>query len=93
MVIQESLVTCPDCQSADIIRHGWSETGHQRYLCKRCHATFSDAPQRGHTPEFKEQVLAAYQQRSSMRGIARTFKISRNTLTAWLKEKGGSCPT
>ena len=93
MVIPESLVTCPDCQSAQIIRHGWTQTRHQRYLCKRCQATFSDAPERGHRPEFKEQVLAAYQERASMRGIARTFPISRNTLSAWLKENGGTCPT
>jgi transposase-like protein len=91
--MRESLVTCPDCQGTDVIRHGWTQTGRQRYLCKRCRATFSDAPERGHSPEFKEQVLAAYQERASMRGIARLFHISRNTLTAWLKEKGGSCPT
>ena len=93
MIIRESLLTCPDCQGTQIIRHGWTQTGHQRYLCKRCQATFSDAPQPGHTPEFKEQVLAAYQERASMRGIAPTFHIRRNTLTTWLKEKGGSCLT
>ncbi len=88
MVIQEIVVACPDCQGADLIRHGRTQTGYQRYWCKRCQGTFSDAPERGHTGEFKEQVLAAYQERASMRGIARTFQISRNTLTKWLKEKG-----
>jgi transposase-like protein len=91
MVTRESLVTCPDCQGTEIIRHGGTETGHQRYRCKRCRGTFSDAPERGPTQAFKEQVLAAYQERAPMRGIARTFPISGNTLSAWLKEKGGSC--
>ena len=91
MIIQEILL-CLQCQSPDLIRYGRTQTGYQRYRCKRCKATFSDAPERAPTPEFKEQVLAAYQERASMRGIARTFKISRNTLTEWLKEKGGSCP-
>ena len=93
MVIRETLITCPDCQGTEVIRHGRTQTGYQRYLCKRCQATFSEAPERGHPPVFKEQVLAAYQERASMRGIARTFGISRNTLTQWLKQKGGSCPT
>jgi transposase-like protein len=88
MVTRSLVVACPDCQSENVIRHGRTHSGYQRYRCKPCQGTFSDAPRRGHTPEFKEQVLAAYQQRSSMRGIQRVFKISRNTLTAWLKEKG-----
>ncbi len=93
MVTRTLVVVCPDCQSENVIRHGRTQTGYQRYRCKPCQATFSDAPQRGHTEAFKQQVLAAYQERSSMRGIQRVFKISRNTLTVWLKEKGGSCPT
>jgi transposase-like protein len=92
MILRE-IVTCPDCAGIDLIRHGHTHSGYQRYWCKRCQGTFSEAPMRGHTHAFKEQVLAAYQERASMRGIARTFKISRNTLTHWLKEKGGSCPT
>ena len=92
MILRE-ILTCPDCQNADLIRHGRTQTGYQRYRCKRCQGTVSDAPERGHTPQFKQQVLAAYQERASMRGIQRVFKISRNTLTQWLKEKGGCCLT
>lgn len=82
-------LNCPDCQSQNIIRFGKTTGGYARFRCKDCKRTFSEAPERGPTPEFKEQVLAAYQERSSMRGIARVFHISRNTLTKWLKEKGG----
>jgi len=39
--------------------------------------------------EEKEIVLKAYQERSSMRGIERTFGVCRQTLSAWLK-KGGT---
>jgi transposase-like protein len=52
-----------------------------------------DADRRGHTDAFKEWVLVAYQERASMRGIARVFGISGNTLTRWLKEKGGTSPS
>ena len=84
--------TCPDCAGENIIRFGRTTGGYPRYRCKDCLRCFSDAPTRGHTEEFKERVLAAYQERASMRGIARTFGISRNTLTKWLKQKGGNCP-
>ena len=83
-------ITCPYCTSDHTIHFGKTTNGFPRYRCRGCHKTFSDAPERGHTEAFKERVLAAYQERMSMRGIARTFKISRNTLTQWLKEKGGS---
>ena len=87
------VVTCADCQSQLVIRFGHTKGGHDRYRCKQCGRTFSDAPERGHTPEFKALVLAAYQERASMRGIARVFKISRNTLVKWLKEKGAPSPS
>jgi transposase-like protein len=85
-----TIVTCRECASEHLIRHGRTENGHPRYRCRNCGVTFSDSPERGHSEAFKEQVLAAYHERASMRGIARVFKISRNTLTKWIKEKGGS---
>jgi len=87
------VVICVDCQSEHVIRFGRTTGGHPRYRCKDCKRCFSDAPERGHSEAFKDQVLAAYQERASMRGIARVFKIGRNTLSKWLKEKGGTCPT
>lgn len=64
------LVTCAECRSQNIIRFGYTSGGHARFRCKDCRVTFSDAPPRGHTEAFKEQVLAAYHERASMRGIA-----------------------
>ena len=87
-------VRCIDCDSPKVIRYGLTRHGVQRFRCHACGRLFIPPEQRrGYTPQFKEQVLAAYQERASMRGVSRTFGISRNTLTAWLKEKGGSCPT
>ena len=82
---------CPDCHSPTVFRQGKTPQATQRLRCKDCKRTFiNPADQRGYSPAFKEQVLAAYQERASMRGISRVFKISRNTLTTWLKQKGGS---
>jgi transposase/transposase-like protein len=92
-IMVTQVMTCPDCQGQNVIRYGHTRGGHPRYHCKDCRRYFSEAPERGHSPEFEQQVLAAYQERSSMRGIAGAFHISGNTLTNWLKQKGGSCPT
>lgn len=87
-------VTCPEYTSGKVIRFGFNAYGVQRFRCQECGRAFiRESDRRGYTQEFKEQVLAAYQERASMRGISRVFGIDRNTLTAWLKEKGGGCQT
>jgi IS1 family transposase len=45
-----------------------------------------------YTPERKEEILRAYQERSSMRGIRRTFGVARKTLARWLKQKAKTLP-
>ncbi len=34
----------------------------------------------------REQILRAYQERSSLRGLQRTLGVARNTVTAWIKK-------
>ncbi len=87
-------IRCPDCDSPRVIGHGTTPQGTQRFRGKDCKRTFiNPADQRGYSQAFKGQVLAAYQERASMGGIARVFPISRNSLTTWLGQKGGPCPT
>jgi DNA invertase Pin-like site-specific DNA recombinase len=43
-------------------------------------------PQNQRSQEEKDQILSAYHERPSMRGIARTFHISRDTLKKLLKK-------
>ena len=83
------IVTCPaeNCASQNVILFGKNATGKQRYRCRDCkrprgkpHASRLDDPQ------FVTQVLAAYHERASMRGVARVFKISRNSLSDLLKK-------
>jgi transposase-like protein len=61
-------------------------SGKQRYHCKDCKRASLEKPDYGYSEERKEEILKAYQERSSMRGIARTFGVSRNTLGSWLKK-------
>ncbi|MGX9726612.1 MAG: hypothetical protein ACTFAK_04625 [Candidatus Electronema sp. VV] len=37
--------------------------------------------------EKKEEIIGAYHERPSMRGISRMFGVSRQTLASWLKKK------
>ena len=35
----------------------------------------------------REEILHAYQERSSLRGLTRTFGVSRTTVSSWIKKK------
>ena len=45
-----------------------------------------------YTPERKEEILRAYHERPSLRGLERTFGVARQTVAKWLKEKADSLP-
>jgi hypothetical protein len=61
--------------------------GKQKYKCKNCGRYATLEPTTKYTPEQREYILAAYQERSSMRGIQRVHGVSRNTLKVWLKKR------
>ena len=42
--------------------------------------------------EKKVLIIKVYQEKSSMRGIERTFGVSRRTSRAWLKEQANDLP-
>jgi transposase-like protein len=80
---------CYHCGSDQLVRNGLTLTGKQRYLCSECGRTSRDDPQpNGYTEEERERILRAYHERSSLRGLSRTFGVSRNTVTGWLKKRG-----
>ena len=88
MIEQVVSVVCRHCGSENIVRNGRTRNGKQRYLCHGCGRTSRDAPQApGYSEEHKETILRAYQERSSLRGLERTFGVSRATVSAWLKKR------
>lgn len=71
-----------------MIRHGKDPKGVQRYRCHACAYTFREKPKpNGYTEEEKQTILRAYQERSSLRGLTRTFGVSRTTVSRWLREE------
>jgi transposase-like protein len=89
-MIKETIThRCLACQSTDLIKNGHSKNGKQQYICKSCGRRGVVNPEPRHTETEKAQILAAYFERPSMRGICRIFNVSRPTLAKWLKKSPG----
>ena len=84
--------TCPECESDNIIKNGKDYKGDQKFHCHAC-GTYGTLDATGrYTPERKAEILRAYQERSSMRGIHRILGVGRQTLAKWLKETAQTLP-
>jgi transposase-like protein len=82
------MIPCSHCGSENIVRHGLTRNGKQRYFCHDCRRSSRDDPQANGYPEAqREEILRAYEERSSLRGLTRTFGVARKTVSAWLKKK------
>ena len=81
-------IHCPHCRSDDIMRYGRSPNGKQKYLCKECKRQSRENPTpHAYSEERREEILRAYEERSSLRGIERTFGVSRTSVIGWMKKK------
>jgi IS1 family transposase len=79
---------CYHCGGDRLARNGLTQNGKQRYLCSDCGRMSRDDPQaNGYTEEEREHIPRAYHERSSLRGLSRTFGVSRHTVTSWLKKE------
>jgi transposase-like protein len=83
---------CRHCNSSNTIRHGYTTKGSAtlplpslRALCGRCFV--QDPGTAAYDPARKEEeILCAYHERTSLRGLSRIFGVSPNTVTRWLKK-------
>ena len=84
-------VECPVCGGTDVIKHGKSGEGKQRYLCQDqayCGKTFiCDYSDLGRLPQIKEQIIEMSLNGSGIRDIARVLKISPNTVIEEIKKR------
>ena len=81
-------LTCRHCGSPRLVKYGVASNGKQKYLCRECKRQSRDNPaSAGYPPERREEILRAYQERSSLRGLERTFGVHRETVITWLKKK------
>ena len=84
-------ILCPECQSSDIIKAGFTAQNKQRYRCRNaeCKKTIflGDYTYRACLPEVKQQMIDMAINGSGMRDTARVLKISRQTLANELKKR------
>jgi IS1 family transposase len=79
--------TCPHCQASGLRKYGLAPNGKQRFICRSCGRTSRSSPGQGaYSDVRKAEILRAYQERTSLRGLTRIFGVSRQTVTAWLKK-------
>jgi len=82
---------CPYCQGTDIVRHGTTPEGEQRYRCRAC-------PERGRTflleysyagqsPDVKQQIVDMAMNASGIRDTARVLHVSPTTVLKELKKR------
>ena len=88
MLTTTKVHVCARCGSEKIRKNGRTVRGAQRAKCLECERTFILEPKGPrYDTAFKEAVVAAYQDRMSFAGIARTFKVCYQTVTAWTGKK------
>jgi transposase-like protein len=94
MIAKTIVYSCRNCGSQNIVKNGHNAYGSQQFWCKDCGKRGVLEPKHSYSAEQKDQIISAYtHERSSMRGIQRTFGVSRNTLTSWLKKRPAKSKT
>src|SRR5713226_4812251 len=80
-------IHCPHCESDALVRNGRAPNGKQKYFCRECRRQSRDNPTPHAYPEARrEEILRAYEERSSLRGLERTFGVSRTSVISWIKK-------
>jgi len=83
-------VECPHCHSTEVVKHGKSPVGKQRYRCQN-----SECPYRtfvlsqtypGRTQQVKQQIVEMTLNGSGVRDIARVLHVSPTTVIQELKK-------
>ena len=89
MIIQ--VLHCPNCQGTDIVRHGRTRQGKQRYRCREqgCAGRIFllEYAYAGQSPEVKQRIVDMAMNASGIRDTARVLHISPNTVLAELKKR------
>lgn len=78
---------CTKCNSDNIVKNGTTKKGKQKFKCNDCGSYGTLDASAKYTEDRKEEIMRAYEERQSMRGIERTFGVARQTLSKWLKKR------
>ena len=83
---------CPSCHGTDIVRHGMTAEGKQRYRCRECRVgrgrTFLlEYAYAGPSSEVKQQIVDMALNASGIRDTARVLHVSPTTVIKELKKR------
>ena len=83
---------CPCCQGTDIVRHGTTSEGKQRYRCRTClegrgRTFLLDYSYAGQSLEVKQQIVDMAMHASGIRDTARVLHVSPTTVINELKKR------
>src|SRR5712691_2245476 len=82
---------CPYCHGTDIVRHGMSPEGKQRYRCRAClegrgRTFLLEYTYAGQSPAVKQQIVDMAMNASGIRDTARVLHVSPTTVINELKK-------
>jgi transposase-like protein len=81
----------PSCQGTDIVRHGTTPQGKQRYRCRQCpergRTFLLDYSYPGQSQHIKEQIVDMAMNASGIRDTARVLHVSPTTVIKELKKR------
>jgi len=84
-------IHCPRCHGVDVVRHGKTSDGKQRFRCQNpacaCATFIRDYTYQGLLPEVKRKIVDMSLNGSGIRDIARVLHISPSTVIHELKKR------
>ena len=82
---------CPYCQGTDIVKHGTTPEGKQRYRCRECpecgRTFLLEYAYPGQSQHVKQQILDMAMNSSGIRDTARVLRVSPTTVIKELKKE------
>lgn len=85
MIVEK--ISCRKCGSTNLVRNGSNGSGNPKCKCKDCGFGGVIKLKKGVDEATKEKIAKAYQERSSLRGVARIFGVSHQSVLNWTKKK------
>jgi transposase-like protein len=88
---------CPYCHGTDIVRHGTTAEGKQRYRCRECllgrgRTFLLEYSYAGQSPDVKQQIVDMAMNASGIRDTARVLHVSPATVLKELKKRNLKSP-
>jgi insertion element IS1 protein InsB len=84
---------CRVCGSQNIVKNGKNKAGQAQYHCKDCGAYRVLEPKKEAKGERRRQVLRAYRERASLRGLGCIFGVARDSVMKWVEDHLEQLPT